>query len=125
MHYWWAEGIIGVWESFRPHFVALMDALLNSRDPVAECVAGPFWFMSKLERDFVVHVFGHISGCFEEPLNGQMAGLIDEQLRKVAEVVGPDGLVRVGTVLGSFRRTILSYSIRMLDISEFTPIFTN
>jgi hypothetical protein len=114
----------GVWEAFRGHFIALMDALFNSTDPVGESVSGPLCFMAKLDRPFVDHVVEEIYKGFDPPDRDQVAALIGDAFGKVDEVESPDHLIRFRHALTTFKRDILKYPLRMSDIPEFCPIFT-
>ena len=107
------------WSLFHWHFVALLDAIIESQDYIGDSAAAPLCYIAKCDTAFVEGVFSAICMGFDEQYRPGISELLNETFMKVNEVDSPDHVQKFRSALNAFKRGIVKYALRLSDIPEF------
>ena len=109
------------WSMFHFHFVALMDAIIESHDYIGDAAAAPLCYIAKCDTAFVEKVFAAISDSFDEQYRAGITGLLTETFTKVNEVDSPENVQKFRNALYGFKRGIAKYAVCLSDIQILRP----
>ena len=111
--------------NFQPHFLAILDQIINNSQTSIDIAAGPLCYMILGNREYANHVFEQFCNLFDQKSKEELDNLfrvtfnVEVNEQKSIQIAQKE----LRTRLINFKKRILRYATNLSDIPEFENFF--
>ncbi|KAK8841138.1 Exportin 7 [Tritrichomonas musculus] len=113
--------------TFRPHFIQIMELLINSHESISDKVSTPIYYMLLYDGNWVSHAFDLICSLFDQKNKEEISELF--KVTFTVDFTPPpkeNGIRQLrSNLMKTFSKNIIKYATSIYDIEEFCQISAN
>ena len=119
------EGLEGVFDELRPHFIILLDNVINESTSLVDNACGPFYLMATRASEFVSSTLGVLINAFDPDNQPKVNEIVDTFTSQIpqGDVLPLDPPKQFRFALSKFKIDMVRFPISVLNIPDFAELF--